>query len=174
MLCRTAGETERNLPVYALKTVHVSIRTYVKVISHSTFINLFWFSLVIRSYSGCYFCWHCLHSVRQGLCNDTMSVHPSVQSCTAAMACGQFAAVGPMRRRYRSIAAQHICSRHSRLSLHIHSSTVVSSKCEQCHVYSDVGSWTQTGLSCVRRKKQHVLWSSKPCYQQSWHTDLIS
>ena len=28
--------------------------------------------------------------------------------------------------------------------IHIHSITAVSSKGEQCHVYSDVGSWTQT------------------------------
>jgi len=47
---------------------------------------------------------------------------PSVclsQLPTAAAACGRFAAVGPADRRYLSS-----------------SSTAVSSKCEQCHVYS--------------------------------------
>jgi len=61
----------------------------------------------------------------------------------AAAACGGFAAVGPAmaaNRRYRSIAARCVCCRRGRLSIHIHSSTAVSSKCGQCHVCRDVGS----------------------------------
>ena len=46
----------------------------------------------------------------------------------------------PPGRRYRSIAVRRICSRRGRLSICIHIRAVVSSKCEQCHVYSDVGS----------------------------------
>jgi len=53
---------------------------------------------------------------------------------------GGFAAVGPAGRRYQSTAARRVCSRRGRLSIHIHSSTAVSSKCEQCRVYSDLGS----------------------------------
>jgi len=44
----------------------------------------------------------------------------------AAAACGGFAAVGPAGRRYRSIAAAG--------AIHMHSSTAVSTKCEQYHV----------------------------------------
>jgi len=68
------------------------------------------------------------------------SVSLSVPSCAAAVVCGRFAAVGPVGRQYRSIAAQRICSRTGRLSIHVHSSLAVCSKCEQCCVYSDVGS----------------------------------
>ena len=35
-------------------------------------------------------------------------------------------------RRCRSIAARRVSSRRGRLSIHIHSSTALSSKCEQC------------------------------------------
>jgi len=49
-----------------------------------------------------------------------------------------FAAVGPAGRRYPSIAARHACCRRGRLSIHIHSSTAVSSNCEPCHVYREV------------------------------------
>ena len=47
---------------------------------------------------------------------------------TAAATCGEFAAVGPASRRYRSTALLQQAMAHS--------STVVSSKCEQCHVVS--------------------------------------
>jgi len=72
------------------------------------------------------------------------SVRPSVLSYAAATACGGFAAEGSAGRRYQSIAARRICSRRGRLSIHIQSSTALSSKCAQCHVYSDVGSWKRT------------------------------
>jgi len=72
---------------------------------------------------------------RQGLCNGTMSVRPSVRLTvclsrlsTAAAACGGFAAVGPAGRRYRSIAARPTPPQQRRRS-----STAVSSKGEQCH-----------------------------------------
>jgi len=55
----------------------------------------------------------------QGLCNGTVSVCLSRLS-TAAAACGEFAALGPAGRRYRSIAARR----------------ALSSNCEQCHVVS--------------------------------------
>jgi len=68
-----------------------------------------------------------------------LSVRLSVPSCATAAACGGFAAVGPAGSRYRSIAARRVCSGRSRLSIHIHSSTALSRKREQCRVYSDVG-----------------------------------
>jgi len=46
----------------------------------------------------------------------------------------------PQASDIRSIAARLVCSRRGRVSIHIHSSTAVSSKCEQRRVYSDVGS----------------------------------
>lgn len=56
---------------------------------------------------------------------------------TAAAACSGFAAVSPMGRWYRlGVAVQCVCSRSGRLLIHIYSSTVVSSKCKQCHVSS--------------------------------------
>ena len=45
---------------------------------------------------------HCSHSMRQGLCNDTVSICLAVPSCAAAAVCGGFAAVGPAGRRYQS------------------------------------------------------------------------
>ena len=66
----------------------------------------------------------------QGLWNCRTSVCPSVPFCAAATACGGFAAVGPAGRQNRSIAARRACSH-----------TAVS-RCEQCHVHSDVRSWT--------------------------------
>ena len=73
-----------------------------------------------------------------------LSVCLSVPSYAAATACGGFAAEGSAGRRYQSIAARRICSRRGRLSIHIRSSTALSSKCALCHVYSDVGSWKRT------------------------------
>jgi len=78
-------------------------------------------------------------SMQQGLCNDT-----SVWLSCPILCHSGFAAVGPTGSRYRLIAARHVCSRHGCLSLHIHSSTAVSSKCEHCHLYSNVWSWTET------------------------------
>ena len=49
-----------------------------------------------------FFCyWHCQHSMRQGLCNGTVSICLS-HLLTIAAACGTFAAVGPAGRRHRS------------------------------------------------------------------------
>ena len=82
--------------------------------------------------------------MRQGLCNDTVSVCLSV--CPILHRSRGFAAVGPAGRQYRPIAARRVRSRRARLSIHIHSSTAVRSKREQCRVYSDVG-------GCVRKLK---------------------
>ena len=61
------------------------------------------------------------NSMRQDLCNGTVSVRPSIclsQLSTAAAACGGFAAVGPADRRYRSIAArQHAAAKASNVTL---------------------------------------------------------
>jgi len=54
----------------------------------------------------------------------------------AAAACSGFAAVNSACRQYQSIAAWCICSWHSRLSIHVHSSTAVRRECKQCLVYS--------------------------------------
>jgi len=97
----------------------------------------------------------------------------SVPCCAAAAACGGFAAVGPAGRRYGSISARRVCSRHDHL--YIHSSTVVGSKCEQCHVYihrklntdlcymgscclnvKAVNDW-MSGDACGRRAKIHQV-----------------
>ena len=89
-----------------------------------------------------------------GLCNGTVSVPPYVclsvrpslsYLSTAAAACGGFAAACPACSRYRSIAARRVCSRRGRHSIHIHSNTAVSSKCEQCHVVS----WRRKLNTCV-------------------------
>ena len=72
----------------------------------------------------------------------------SVPTGTAAMACGRFAAVCPACRWYRSITARCASSRCSCLSLRIH-----SSKCEQCRVYSNIGSRTQT---CLQNEPKSV------------------
>ena len=95
---------------------------------------------------------HCSHRICSRVYETVrrLSFCPSVPSCTVAVACHRFAAVGSLGRQYRSFTARRICSRSSRLSIHIHSSTLVSNKCEQCHVYSDVASWTQT---CIK-----LLW----------------
>ena len=77
--------------------------------------------------------WVCvLHSMWLGLCNGTVSVRLSCESTTAAL-CGGFAAVG--------LAGSRL--------LHgwRHSSTMVGSKCEQCHV-----------SSCRRRLNSHLFW----------------
>jgi len=61
--------------------------------------------------------------MRQGLCNDTVSVSLSVCPFlrrSQAAACGGFAAVGP------AVGAQQQRRR----------STALGSKCGQCHVYS--------------------------------------
>jgi len=102
--------------------------------------------------------WHCLHSMRQGLCNGTVSVRlsfcPSIRPLHAAAASLLLRAtpelsMGPFRvtqpnpwttmghagRRCRSMgAARRVCSRRGRLSIHIHGSTAVGSECEQCRV----------------------------------------
>ena len=85
---------------------------------------------------------HCSHRICSRVYETVrrLSFCPSVPSCTVAVACHRFAAVGSLGRQYRSFTARRICSRSSRLSIHIHSSTLVSNKCEQCHVYSDVAS----------------------------------
>ena len=71
-----------------------------------------------------YACSRCYVTVRFPFA--CLSVCLSVPSIpTAAAACGGFAARRPASRRYRSIAARRV-----------YSSTAVSSKCEQCHVYS--------------------------------------
>jgi len=49
--------------------------------------------------------WHCLYTMRQGLCNSTASVCLS-HLPTGAAAWGGFAAVGPASRSYRSTATQ--------------------------------------------------------------------
>ena len=71
-------------------------------------------------------------SVRPPVCLSVCLSHLS----TDAAACGRFAAVGSAGRRNRLIAARRACSRCGRLSIHVHSSTAVISKCEQCHVFS--------------------------------------
>jgi len=55
---------------------------------------------------------HCSHSMRQGLCNGTVSVRlsvslPQLSTAAASRVGGGFAAVGPAGRRYRSAAQQH-------------------------------------------------------------------
>jgi len=63
-------------------------------------------------------------SLRQGFCNGTVSVRPSVclsHLSTAACRCGGFVAVGPASGTHRSIAAA--AGRHS--------SMAHSSECEQ-------------------------------------------
>ena len=82
--------------------------------------------------------WHGLHRMRQAQCNSTSSVCLSIclSHSPAAAARGGFAAVGTAGGWYGSIAARCVCSRRGCLSIHIHSSTAVSNKCEQCHVYS--------------------------------------
>jgi len=59
--------------------------------------------------------------MRQGLCNGTVSVCPSVcpfHLSTAATACGGFAAVGPAGRRYRSIPARPAPSSNGAAAAH--------------------------------------------------------
>ena len=82
--------------------------------------------------------WHGSHRMRQAQCNGTSSVCLSIclSHSPAAAARGGFPAVGTAGGWYGSIAARCVCSRRGCLSIHIHSSTAVSSKCEQCHVYS--------------------------------------
>ena len=57
-------------------------------------------------------------------------------------ACGGFAAVAPragdIDRLLQDTYALYSSSRRGRLSIYLHSSTAVSSKCDQCHGYSDV------------------------------------
>jgi len=52
--------------------------------------------------------WHCSHSMRQGLCNDRVSLCLSVPSCPQP-----FAAVGPAGRQPRPIAARRVRSRRA-------------------------------------------------------------
>ena len=67
-----------------------------------------------------------------GLWNCRASVRPSVPSCAATAACGDFASAAAI-----SIdCCTALLQQRSRYSIDIHSSTAVSSKCEQCHVYS--------------------------------------
>ena len=107
--------------------------------------------------------WHCPHSVSnvyQGLCNGQVSSPSLSHLSTTAAACSGFAAVGPAAGdidgfmhgasiQYNTI--QNLSSDETAcswltvpivsLSLHIHSSLAVSSKCEQCRVYSNVGNF---------------------------------
>ena len=71
-------------------------------------------------------CWHCSHSMWQGLCNSTLSTCLSVclSHLLTPACCGGFAAVGPVGRRYRSVVVATGCR----------SSTAFSSKREQCNV----------------------------------------
>ena len=65
-------------------------------------------------------------AMRQSLCNGMVCVCLSQsQLSTAAAVCSRFAAVGPASKRQQSIARRPA-----------RSSTVHSSKCEQCHIYS--------------------------------------
>ena len=75
------------------------------------------------------------YAVGSSLCNDTsvcISLCLSILSCAAAAACGGFAAVGLADGRYPSTAAG--AQQQPRRSTG--RSTALSSKCEQCHVYS--------------------------------------
>ena len=96
--------------------------------------------------------WHCSHSIWQGLCNGTVSIHLSVcQSLcpsvclshlsTAAYLCGGFAAVGLVGRRYRLIAAA--TGRHSTAAT---AAWCVTSKASNVTLSAHVGSWRQTCL----------------------------
>ena len=71
--------------------------------------------------------------MRQGLCDDAVSVCLSVLSCTARCAVGLLLWAPRVVDIDQLLHGARICSRRG------HSSTAVSSKCEQCHVYSDVG-----------------------------------
>lgn len=82
--------------------------------------------------AGCHQIWsivycHCSHSMQIRV-SETVG-HPSVSPSHyshVACSCGEFAAVGPAGRRYQLIAARPTPS----------SSMVLSSKCDQCHIYS--------------------------------------
>jgi len=70
--------------------------------------------------------WHCTYSM-QGLCNGMVSVRLSIRlsNLPTTAACGRFAAVGLVGRRYQLIAAQPAWGR----------SMACSSKCRLCHIY---------------------------------------
>jgi len=88
-------------------------------------------------------------SMRQGLCYGTVSVRLSVcPICPLHQrATGLLLWVPPADNCDRLLHGAS--AQRGRLSIHIH-----SSKCEQCHVYSDVGSSTQT--LCVFFKKTTI------------------
>ena len=97
------------------------------------------------------------------------SVCPSIclSHSHAAAACNRFAAVSLVRRQYRSIAAWHVCSRRSRLTVHVHSSATVSSKCERA-------------MLCLQQRRKldmdlFVYWSfcgATPCWAKSCKENL--
>ena len=100
-------------------------------------------------------CWHYSHSIWQGLCNDTVSVYPSVPSCTSATACGRFTAVGPR--------AWDI---HWKWKLPSSSSTTVqrsAANVSSVTFTADGGSWTRDllslQLSTRRRECRTARWT---------------
>ena len=70
------------------------------------------------------------YGVCPSVCLFVCSIYRALQQRAAGLL------PGTAGRRYRSIAAWRVSSRRDRLSIHIHSSTALSSKCEQCHVVS--------------------------------------
>ena len=83
-----------------------------------------------------YHYWYCSQSMRQGLCNGTVSVRPSLHlSVPAVDHCSSVqrvcsAAVGPASNR------SYNCCTAGAQQQRCHSSTAVSSKGDQCHFYS--------------------------------------
>ena len=84
------------------------------------------------------FCWHCPHSMWSRVYVTVRCLSVCLSHSPAAATCGEFAAVGPAWKRYRSIAARPAPQQHAfaarRSAANAGSATFTA----------DVGRWTHT------------------------------
>ena len=87
--------------------------------------------------------WHFWH----GMPNTVYeTVRPSVSLSVCPVSLLQQPVAGLLLWAWRQAISIDCCTARLQQAIHIHSSTALSSKCQQCHVFSDVGSWTPTCL----------------------------
>jgi len=75
-----------------------------------------------------------------GTPSTKLSVRPSVSPSVCPVSLLQQPVAGLLLWAWQQAISIDCCTARLQQAIHIHSSTALSSKCQQCHVYSYVGS----------------------------------